>query len=150
MTARVWQAILGLVVCLSLFARPALSFLEVVFLEADAYAPGVVFVPSRRALAELAIWVSFVPFMSMDLRAPVDTRVFATDASSRTCTAVVSRVPEALVRELWRQRPRRGVRQRYAGEDDTAEDRIDDENDILLIFSALPERDFGLRSCAMQ
>ena len=63
---------------------------------------------------------------------------------------MVSRLSEALVRELWRQRPLREVRQRYAGEDDTAEDRIDDENDILLIFSALPERDFGLRSCAMQ
>ena len=124
-TARVWQAILGLIVYVSLYARPALSFLDVVFHEADAYAPGVVFVPSRRALEELAVWVSFVPFMSVDLRAPVDTRVFATDASSRSCAAVVSRLPESLVREIWRQRPRRGVQQRYAGDDDSAGDGSD-------------------------
>ena len=116
-TARVWLAILGLVVYVSLYARPALSFLEAVFHEADAYEPGVVFIPSKRARAELATWLSFVPFMSVDLRAEVDTRVFATDASSRSCAAVVSQLPEALVREIWRQRPRRGVLQRYAGED---------------------------------
>ena len=116
-TARVWLAILGLVVYVSLYARPALSFLGAVFHEADAYEPGVVFIPSKRARAELATWLSFVPFMSVDLRAEVDTRVFATDASSRSCAAVVSQLPEALVREIWRQRPRRGVLQRYAGED---------------------------------
>ena len=63
--------------------------------------------------------------MSVDLRAPVDTRVFATDASSRSCAAVVSRLPESLVREIWRQRPRRGVLQRYAGDDDSAGDGSD-------------------------
>ena len=66
-----------------------------------------------------------MPFMSVDLRAPVDTRVFATDASSRSCAAVVSRLPESLVREIWRQRPRRGVQQRYAGDDDSAGDGSD-------------------------
>ena len=50
-TARVWKAILGLVVYVSLHARPVLAFLDVVFHEADAYQPRVVFVPSRRALA---------------------------------------------------------------------------------------------------
>ena len=46
-TARVWVALIGLVVYVSLYARPALSFLDVVFHEADAYAPGEVFIPSR-------------------------------------------------------------------------------------------------------
>ena len=46
-TARVWVAHIGLVVYVSLYARPALSFLDVVFHEADAYAPGEVFIPSR-------------------------------------------------------------------------------------------------------
>ena len=54
--------------------------------------------------------------MSVNLRAKVDTRVFATDASSRTCAAVVTQLPEELCREIWRQRPRRGVGQRYAGD----------------------------------
>ena len=53
-TARVWNAVIGLVVYVSLYARPALSFLDVVFHEADPYSPGVVFIPSRRALGELA------------------------------------------------------------------------------------------------
>ena len=99
--------------------------------EADAFAPGVVFVPSRRFLAELAAWLSFVPFMSVDLRADVDSRVFATDASSRTCAAVVSELPEELCREIWRQRPRRGVGQSYVDtlERDVAEARADDEDD---------------------
>ena len=56
--------------------------------------------------------------MSVDLRAEVDTRVFATDASSRSCAAVVTTLPSDLCRELWRQRPRRGVGQRYLGESD--------------------------------
>ena len=115
-TARVWHAVLGLVVYVSLFARPALAFLDVVFHAADGFAPGVVFVPDRRSRAELATWLAFVPFMSVNLRAKVDTRVFATDASSRTCAAVVTRLPEELCREIWRQRPRRGVGQRYAGD----------------------------------
>ena len=93
-TARVRTAVVGLVVDVSLYARPALSFLEDVFHEADPYSPGAVFMPSRRARAELATCVAFVPFMSVDLRADVDTRVFATDASSRTCAAVVTRLPE--------------------------------------------------------
>ena len=117
-TARVWNAVIGLAVYVSLYARPALSFLDVVFHEADQYAPGVVFVPSRRALGELAAWLAFVPFMSVDLRADVDRRVFATDASSRSCAAVVTTLPPDLCRELWRQRPRRGVGQRYMGEPD--------------------------------
>ena len=62
-TARVWNAVIGLVVYVSLYARPALSFLRVVFHEADAYDLGAVFVPSRRARAELATWVAYVPFM---------------------------------------------------------------------------------------
>ena len=133
-TARVWKAVLGLVVYVSLYARPALAFLDVVFHEADAYQPGVVFVPSRRALAELAAWVAFVPFMSVDLRAKVDTRVFATDASSRTCAAVFSQLPEELCRELWRQRPRRGVGQRYGGDaghelDDAAETTLESDSE---------------------
>ena len=122
-SARIWDAIVGLAVYVSLYARPALAFLDIVFHEADAYAPGEVFVPSRKALAELASWLAFVPFMSVDLRAKVDTRVFATDASSRSCAAVVTRLPEYLVRELWRQRPRRGVGQRYAG---AADNLVDD------------------------
>ena len=48
-TARVWVAVIGLVVYVSLHARPALSFLETVFTEAHGYAPGAVFVPGRRA-----------------------------------------------------------------------------------------------------
>ena len=87
--------------------------MDVVFHEADPYAPGEVFIPSRRALAELAVWLAFVPFMSVDLRAEFDTRVFATDASSRSCAAVVSRLPFDFVREIWRFRPRRGVGQRF-------------------------------------
>ena len=88
--ARIWVAVIGLVdnVYVSLYARPALSFLETVFHEADGYAPGAVFVPGRRALAELGAWLAFVPFMSVDLRAKYDSRVFATDASSRSCAAV--------------------------------------------------------------
>ena len=117
-TARVWNAVIGLVVYVSLYARPALSFLDVVFHKADPYSPGDVFIPSRRALGELATWLAFVPFMSVDLRAEVDTRVFATDASSRSCAAVVTTLPSDLCRELWRQRPRRGVGQRYLGESD--------------------------------
>ena len=50
-TARVWKAVLGLVVYVSLYARPALAFLEVVFHEADADQPGVVFVLSRLLLS---------------------------------------------------------------------------------------------------
>ena len=115
---------------MSLYARPALSFLDVVFHEDDAFEPGVVFIPSRRALAELAVWLAFVPFMSVDLRSPVDTRVFATDASSRTCAAVVTRLPADLCREIWRQRPRRGVGQRYAGE---AAFRVADEEDLASV-----------------
>ena len=80
-TARVWVALIGLVVYVSLYARPALSFLDVVFHEASAYATGEVFIPSRRARAELAVWLSFVPFMSVDLRAEFYSRVFATAAS---------------------------------------------------------------------
>ena len=126
-TARVWKAVFGLVVYVSLYARPALSFLDVVFHEAEAFEPGVVFIPSRRALAELAVWLAIVPFMSVDLRSPADTRVFATDASSRTCAAVVTRLLADLCREIWRQRPRRGVGQRYAGE---AAFRVADEEDL--------------------
>ena len=51
--------------------------------------------------------------MFVDLRAAFDTRVFATDASSRSCAAVVSQLPVALLKEIWRFRPRRGVGQRY-------------------------------------
>ena len=50
-TARVWVAIVGLVVYVSLYARAALSFLDVIFHEAAAFAPGEVFIPSRRARA---------------------------------------------------------------------------------------------------
>ena len=130
-TPRVWQAVVGLVVYVSLYARPALAFLDRVFHEADAFAPGVVFVPSRRSLAELAAWLAFVPFMSVDLRADVDSRVFATDASSRTCAAVASELPEELCREIWRQRPRRGVGQSYDDtlEREVEEARADDEDD---------------------
>ena len=111
----------------SLYARPSLAFLDSVFHEADTYEPGVVFVPSRCSRAELAAWFAFVPFMSVDLRADVDSRVFATDASSRTCAAVVSELPEELCREIWRQRPRRGVGQSYV--DTLEETRADDEDD---------------------
>ena len=52
--------------------------------------------------------------MSIDLRAEYDARVFATDASSRSCAAVVAHMPSDLVHEIWRHRPRRGVGQRYA------------------------------------
>ena len=115
----------------SLYARPSLAFLDSVFHEADTYEPGVVFVPSRRSRAELAAWLAFVPFMSVDLRADVDSRVFATDVSSRTCAAVVSELPEELCREIWRQRPRRGVGQSYVDtlERDVEETRADDEDD---------------------
>ena len=113
-TARVWVAIVGLVVYVSLYARAALSFLDVIFHEAAAFAPGEVFIPSRRARAELAVWLAFVPFMSVDLRAKFDSRVFATDASSRSCAAVLSQLPVGLVQEIWRFRPRRGVGQRFA------------------------------------
>ena len=112
-TARVWVALIGLVVYVSLYVRPAFSFLDVVFHEADAYAPEEVFIPSRRARAELAVWFAFVPFISADLRASFDTRVFATDASSRSCAAVVSQLPVALLKEIWRFCPRRGIGQRY-------------------------------------
>ena len=112
-TARVWVPVIGLVVYVSLYARTALSFLDAVFHEEHSFDPGEVFVPSRRARAELGIWVAFVPFMSVDLRAEFDTRLFATDASSRSCAAVVAQLPENLVRESWRHRPRRGVDQRY-------------------------------------
>ena len=112
-TARVWVAVIGLVVYVSLYARAALSFLDVVFHEARAYTAGEVFIPSRRARTELATWLAFVPFMSVDLRAAFDTRVFATDASSRSCAAVVSQLPVGLLKEIWRFRPRRGVGQRY-------------------------------------
>ena len=130
-TARVWVALIGLVVYVSLYARPALSFLDVVFHEADAYAPGEVFIPSRRARAELAIWLAFVPFMSVDLRAAFDTRVFATDASSRSCAAVVSQLPVALLKEIWRFRPRRGVGQRYEVEArDGVAEASSDQSDV--------------------
>ena len=68
---------------------------------------------SSQALEELAVWVSFVPFMSVDLRAKYDRRVCATDASSRSCAAVFTQMPEDLVREIWRHRPRRGIGQAY-------------------------------------
>ena len=120
-----------MIVYVSLYARPSLAFLDGVFHEADIYEPGVVFAPSRRSRAELAAWLAFVPFMSVDLRADVDSRVFATDASSRTCAAVVSELPEELCREIWRQRPRRGVGQSYVDtlERDVEEARADDEDD---------------------
>ena len=131
-TSRVWQAVIGLVVDVSLYARPALAFLACVFHEADAFAQGEIFVPSRRARGELATWLAFVPFMSVDLRADVDTRVFATDASSRSCAAVVSELPEELCREIWRQRPRRGVGQSYEqtlGRDVSADCAVDSSSD---------------------
>ena len=115
-TKRIWEAIIGLVVYVSLFARPSLAFLSRVFREADSFPDGEIFVPGRAALGELAIWAAFVPFMSTDLRAPVDTTVYATDASSRSCAAVETVLPEGLCREIWRHRPRRGVGQRYAGD----------------------------------
>ncbi len=128
-TARTWVAVLGLVVYVSLYARPALSFLEAVFHEADGYAPGAVFVPGRRALAELSAWVAFVPFMSVDLRAKYDRRVFATDASSRSCAAVFTQMPEDLVREIWRHRPRRGIGQAYDDAAVAAEEPVSAESD---------------------
>ena len=67
-----WTAL----VYVPLYARPSLSFLDVVFHAADGYGPGVVFIPSRRARGELAAWLAFVLFMSVDLRAEVDSRVF--------------------------------------------------------------------------
>ena len=70
--------------------------------EADAYDSSVVFMPSRQAGAELAAWVAYVPFMSIDLRAPVDKRVFPTDARSRTCAAGFTQLPEDLGRKLLR------------------------------------------------
>ena len=112
-TTRVWVAVIGLVVYVSLYARPALSFLETVFHESDGYAPGAVIVPGRRALAELGAWLAFVPFISVDLRATYDSRVSATDASSRSRAAVFTQMPEGLVREIWRHRPHRGIGQRY-------------------------------------
>ena len=60
-TARVWVAVIGLVVYVSLYARPALSFLETLFHEADGYAPSAVFVPGRRALGELSALLACVP-----------------------------------------------------------------------------------------
>ena len=36
-----------------------------------------------KARAELSVWLAFVPFMPIDLRAEYDARVSATDASSR-------------------------------------------------------------------
>ena len=51
--------------------------------------------------------------MSVDLRAAFDTLVFATDAGSRSCAAVVSQLPVALLKEIWRFCPRRGIGQRY-------------------------------------
>ena len=71
---------------------------------------------------ELAVWLAFVPFMSVDLRAKFDSRVFATDASSRSCAAVVSQLPVGLVQEIWRFRPRRGVGQRF---DIVGRERVD-------------------------
>ena len=52
-TARVWVPVIGLVVYVSLYARTALSFLDAVFHEEHSFDPGEVFVPSRRARAEL-------------------------------------------------------------------------------------------------
>ena len=51
--------------------------------------------------------------MLVNLRATYKSRVFATDASSRSCAAVFTRVPEDMVREIWRHSPRRGIGQRY-------------------------------------
>ena len=63
-------------------------------------------------LDELGVWLAFVPFMSVDLRAQYDSRVFATDASSRSCAAVFTEMQEDLVRGIWRHRLRRGIGQR--------------------------------------
>jgi hypothetical protein len=58
--ARVWGAVIGLVVYVSFYARPALAFLEVVFHEADGYAPGEVLLSrgGRRGLSSAFGWRS--------------------------------------------------------------------------------------------
>ena len=69
--------------------------------------------------------------MSVDLRAAFDTRVFATDASSRSCAAVVSQLPVALLKEIWRFRARRGVGQRYEVEArDGVAEASSDQSDV--------------------
>jgi hypothetical protein len=105
-----WKAMIGLLsYCAFVGGRTAFAMFDAVYFEAADLADGEVFLPSGRARCEVECLLAFLPFMYVDLRAPVSERLFATDASSRSAAIVESRVPALTAREMWRFRYRKGT-----------------------------------------
>ena len=70
--------------------------------------PHIVRTLSAREANEYAQLAILSPLMVTDIAADYAPRVIATDASDVKGAAVVAAVPEAVHRELWRHRERRG------------------------------------------
>jgi len=105
-----WKAVIGLLsYCAFVGGRTAFAMFDTVYFEAADLPDGEVFLPSGKARCEVECLLAFLPFMFVDLRAPVSERFFATDASSRSAAIVESHVPASLAREMWRFRYRKGT-----------------------------------------
>jgi len=102
------SSVLGLWAHVLLFRRGGFALVDELFRLARSMDGGVFFPLTSRARSELLSLVILAPGFVADLRARVDTRLTATDASSRWAAIVEAEAPVELVDELWRWRVRRG------------------------------------------
>jgi len=107
-TSGSWDAIVGLWGYSFLYNRAAYSVFCNVYRESRDVPPGEVFMPSLKGRAELEIALAFAPLLSSDVRAPVSTQIWATDASDTKAAIVTSVLPQQAVNTLWRLRCRKG------------------------------------------
>ena len=114
-TADLLSALLGCWAHILLFRRVGFAFLGQAYAAARSE-PSVRVFPLPSAVSEELCWlVSFAPLLGTNLRASWGSKLWAGDASSYKIALVSSAVPEALVRELWRLRYRKGGYVRPSG-----------------------------------
>lgn len=108
-TAGLLQVICGSVVSLFLFRRRLLSVLDLVFQACRGRADGDIVQLSGKMKSELLTLALLLPVAVSNLRAKIQERIVATDASSWGEAAVVAKAPFKVCKELHRYSLRKPV-----------------------------------------
>ena len=106
-------SLIGSLVSMLLFRRPAMSTLQEVFrvippAELNTLEPKL-WRLSRAAASEIAVVAALAPVLATNLAAPVLPKIFATDASMQKGGITEAEITEELAKMLWRDADRRGA-----------------------------------------
>ena len=107
------SSLIGSLVSMLLFRRPAMSTLQEVFrvippAELNTLEPRL-WRLSRAAASEIAVVAALAPVLATNLAVPVLPKIFATDASMQKGGITEAEITEELAKMLWRDADRRGA-----------------------------------------